>query len=257
MLLSLFSLPVLAAGQYPDPLSCSGTCTNTHDPSLQRDVDGTYYRFSTNGRIAVHTAPSIQGPWTYQGPALPNGSSISLPGASDLWAPDVSEVDGTYYLYYAVSQFGSQNSAIGVATSSSLAGPWQDHGSTGIESSSGDNFNAIDANLLASGSSMLATFGSFWADIFQTPMQEPPLKVSGSFNPKNVILDPTPPQAVEGAFLYQQGNFYYMFFSAGKCCGYDADRPAPGEEYKIKVCRSSASWTSQARTASVVAVQWS
>jgi arabinan endo-1,5-alpha-L-arabinosidase len=242
MFVSIASVALLAnvaLAQYPAPMACSGICTNTHDPSLIRDVDGTYYRFSTGGKIAVHTAPSINGPWTYKGPALPSGSIINLPGNQDLWAPDVSLVDHTYYMYYSVSSFGSQDSAIGVATSSSLAGPWSDHGSTGIESNPGDNFNAIDANLLATGSQKLVTFGSFWADIFQTPMGSAPLKISGNFNPTNVILDPTPPQPVEGAFLYQHGNFFYMFFSRGKCCGYDTDRPAAGEEYKIKVCRSS------------------
>lgn len=31
-------------------------------------------------------------------------------------APDVTNIGGTYYLYYAVSAFGSQDSAIGLAT---------------------------------------------------------------------------------------------------------------------------------------------
>lgn len=240
MLISLVLFAVLALAQYPAPLACSGVCTNSHDPSLIRDIDGTYYRFSTGGKIAVHTAPSINGPWVYLGPALPDGSIIPLAGNDDLWAPDVALVDETYYLYYSVSAFGSQESAIGVATSASLVGPWTDHGSTGVESNAGDDFNAIDANLLASGSGMLLTFGSFWADIVQAPMSNPPLTITGSFNPTNVILDPTPPQPVEGAYLYSHGDSFYMFFSRGQCCGYDADRPAPGEEYKIKACRAAA-----------------
>lgn len=39
--------------------------------------------------------------------------------------------------------------------------------------------------------------------------------------------------------MYKYGNYYYLFFSAGICCGYDTSRPASGEEYKIKVCRST------------------
>ena len=237
---SLLLLSALAAA-YPDPLPCSGTCTNTHDPSIALADDGTYFRFSTGGKFAVHNAPSLTGPWKYLGPAIPSGSIINLEGRDDLWAPDVSEVDGTYYLYYSVSSFGSQNSAIGVATSSLLEGPWTDHGSTGVQSASGDDFNAIDGNLCNTGASLLMTFGSFWGDIFQQPMSNPPLKVSGNFSPKNVIFDPTPPQAVEGAFLYHHSSGdFYLFISAGICCGYDANNlPAPGKEYKIKVCRSS------------------
>lgn len=70
---------------YADPMACSGVCNNAHDPALIRHSDGTYYRFSTGGKIAVHTAPSVTGPWTYKGAAIPSGSKISLKGKDDLW----------------------------------------------------------------------------------------------------------------------------------------------------------------------------
>lgn len=90
MLLSILALPVALLASfvsaYADPLSCSGTCTNTHDPDLiRRSSDGTYFRFATGGGIAIHTADTIQGPWTYQGYALPDGSSIDNSGSDDLW----------------------------------------------------------------------------------------------------------------------------------------------------------------------------
>jgi arabinan endo-1,5-alpha-L-arabinosidase len=37
--------------------------------------------------------------------------------------------------------------------------------------------------------------------------------------------------------LPHQGG-YYLFFSAGKCCGLDKNRPARGAEYRILVCRA-------------------
>lgn len=70
---------------YANPNECTGTCVNTHDPSIIQGSDGTYYRFSTGGKIAVHTAPDITGPWAYQGAALPDGSKIDLDGNQDLW----------------------------------------------------------------------------------------------------------------------------------------------------------------------------
>ena len=70
---------------YANPMSCTGVCTNAHDPALIRRDDGTYYRFSTGGKIAIHSAPSITGPWTYKGAAIPKGSSINLKGNTDLW----------------------------------------------------------------------------------------------------------------------------------------------------------------------------
>lgn len=71
-------------------------------------------------------------------------------------------------MYYAVSTFGSQNSDIGYATSATMeVGSWTDHGSTGVRSSSGSPYNAIDPNLIEAGSSYLMNFGSFWGDIYQ------------------------------------------------------------------------------------------
>ena len=76
--------------------------------------------------------------------------------------------NGQYYLYYAVSSFGSNNSAIGVATNKTLHPDspdfkWVDHGPV-VESVAGrDLFNAIDPNLAFDdqGTGWL-TFGSFW-----------------------------------------------------------------------------------------------
>jgi arabinan endo-1,5-alpha-L-arabinosidase len=81
---SLLSAATIVSG-YANPMSCSGICTNAHDPALIRRDDGTYYRFSTGGKIAIHSAPSITGPWTYKGAAIPNGSKINLNGKDDLW----------------------------------------------------------------------------------------------------------------------------------------------------------------------------
>ncbi|KAI1206350.1 glycoside hydrolase family 43 protein [Annulohypoxylon truncatum] len=224
---------------YANPGACSGTCTNTHDPSIIRRSDGTYFRFSTGGKIAVHTAPDITGPWTYQGAALPSGSKINLAGNQDLWAPDVSLVGSTYYLYYSVSTFGVQDSAIGVATSSSLdVGTWTDLGSTGIQSASGKPYNAIDPNLINASGTYLITFGSFWQDIYQVAMASTPSTLASGASTYQVAYDPIKTDE-EGSFVFKNGNYYYLFFSKGQCCGYDTSKPAAGGEYKIMVCRST------------------
>ena len=104
--LALLSLVSLACGfplekrAYPGVGACSGACGYVHDPSVVIGGDGTYYRFVTFNEITIATAPSITGPWTVQGTGLPGGSSINLPGNTDLWAPDVFNLDGTYYMYY-------------------------------------------------------------------------------------------------------------------------------------------------------------
>ena len=94
MRLSIFSSLLtlwwsVSVDAYALPMGCSGVCNKAHDPALIRRGDGTYYRFSTNNKLAIHTAPSILGPWTYKGPALPNGSKIPLKGNDDLWVSNI------------------------------------------------------------------------------------------------------------------------------------------------------------------------
>lgn len=87
-------------------------------------------------------------------------------GSRNLWAPDISFRNGQFYLYYSASTFGSQRSAIFLATNpTGAAGSWTDRGLV-IESSSAVNYNAIDRNLVvdANGQWWLA-FGSFWSGI--------------------------------------------------------------------------------------------
>lgn len=161
-----------------------------------------------------------------------------LTPSSFLKAPDVQLVNGVYHVYYSVSTFGSQNSAIGLATSPTMeAGSWTDKGATGIVSSSSKAYNAIDANLINADGTYYMNFGSFWNDIYQAPMNSAATKVSASSY--NIAYQPSGSHAVEGAYMYKYGSYYYLFFSVGTCCGYDTSRPASGDEYKIKVCRST------------------
>lgn len=69
---------------YPDPHPCYGNNSGIHDPSIIYE-DGTYWRFSTSGNIAVATAPSMKGPWTYKGPLLPDGTKIRVAENQDIW----------------------------------------------------------------------------------------------------------------------------------------------------------------------------
>ncbi|KAM0559877.1 hypothetical protein ACHAPJ_003825 [Fusarium lateritium] len=237
-LLSGLALSSAVSG-YADPGACSGVCNNSHDPSIIRRSDGTYFRFSTGGKIAIHTAPALEGPWTYKGAMLPSGSSINLKGNDDLWAPDVSKVGSLYYVYYSVSSFGVQNSAIGLARSSTMdVGSWTDVGSVGVKSDSSKNYNAIDANLLQDGSTNRLYFGSFWSGLYEVDMKSTPTAAAGKAS-INIATEPAGEHAIEAPYVFKNGNYYYLFFSHGKCCGFDTNRPAAGEEYKILVCRST------------------
>ncbi|KAH9824170.1 family 43 glycoside hydrolase [Melampsora americana] len=223
---------------YSQPGPCDGSCFS-HDPSLIQHTDGTWFRFNTGKGIGIWKAPALRGPWTYVGDALKGGSSIQLAGRNDLWAPDVSRVGKTYYMYYAVSQFGRKTSAIGVATSSTLeAGSWTDHGGIGVQSSDNSPYNAIDASLLLSGGAYYLVFGSWNRGIHQVAMQFPPKRKVRSSVAINLAYDPSPPHTGEGPTMFQHGGWYYLLFSSGICCGYQNKKPDPGAEYKIVMCRS-------------------
>ncbi|BCS02729.1 arabinan endo-1,5-alpha-L-arabinosidase [Aspergillus luchuensis] len=241
MLLNLAALAILPglAYAYANPEPCSGLCVIS-DPGLMRRVsDGKYFRFSTGGEITYATSDSLNGPWVGVGSVVPAGSKINLAGNTDLWAPDVHYIEQTYYVFYAVSTFGTQNSAIGLATSPTMElNTWTDHGSIGVSSHSGKLYNAIDPNLIKADGAFYMNFGSFYDDIYQVPMNAAGTKSAGS-SAYNLAFNSTGSQAEEGAYMYQHGNYYYLFFSSGTCCGLDTDRPAPGEEYKIMVCRST------------------
>jgi arabinan endo-1,5-alpha-L-arabinosidase len=240
--LSILTTLLTTAAAYADPGACSSGCTNSHDPSIiRRASDGTYFRFSTGGTIQIHTAPDLSGPWAFACTMLPGAAKLRVPGnpGTDLWAPDVSRVGASYYVYYSVSAFGSQESGIGLATSDTMeCGTWDDVGGVGVASSTGDPYNAIDAQLWDDGGTYRLQFGSFWDDLYQVPMRNPPTTSAGGA-PVQLAYEPAGDRPEEGPFMVKNGGFYYLFFSWGKCCGYDKSRPAKGQEYRIKVCRST------------------
>lgn len=141
-------------------------------------------------------------------------------------------------MYYAVSVFGSQASAIGYATSTTMeAGSWTDHGATGIASSPGKSYNAIDPALVEVDGSYYMNFGSFYGDIYQVAMDAAGTRAGGAAA-YGLAYNASGSHAVEGSFMYYRSPYYYLFFSSGSCCGYDSSRPAAGEEYTVHVCRS-------------------
>ncbi|KAI0769076.1 endo-1,5-alpha-L-arabinosidase [Trametes elegans] len=228
-----------AAATYPDPLKLAGEHVYVHDPSLiQRESDGKYFLFTSHDKAGIITSDNLAGPWTEIGSILPDGSSIELPGRNDIWAPDVSLHDGTYYAYYAVSESGSQNSSIGLATSTTMEpGSWTDHGQV-FRTHKGDPYNAIDPSLIVDeDGTPLLTWGSYWGDIYQFTLGNDYQTVTSQ--PVQVAHNSTANSPVEGAFVWKHDTFYYLFTSSGKCCEFNTSSPTPpGDEYKVFVGRS-------------------
>ena len=124
------------------------------DPAMIKQED-TYYLFCTGEGISVFSSKDMK-KWESRKPVFaeaPAWAARLYPksGNTEL-APDISLHNGTYYLYYAVSTPGANNSTIAVATNRTLQPEspdfkWVDHGPI-VESLAGrDMWNAIYPNL--------------------------------------------------------------------------------------------------------------
>jgi arabinan endo-1,5-alpha-L-arabinosidase len=228
------NVAVYDASKPPEVLNLTGNL-GTHDPALI-EVDGTYYLYATGDGIGAKTSKDLTA-WS-GAPAVfgsnPAWIATQVPGATNLWAPDISYFGGQYHLYYAASTFGSNKSCIGHATRDSLtAGSFTDHGSVLCSNASGtsDNFNAIDANVvLDQDGTPWMSFGSFWSGIKLVK-----LKTDGTRDGTQITALADRPQnsgALEGPFIVRRCGYYYLFVSFGACC----DTPW---DYNMRVGRST------------------
>lgn len=204
----------------------SGDIVPTHDPVLVKEK-GTYYVFGTG--LTQKTSPDLVH-WTAQ-PApfsgLPHWATVAIPGAKDMWAPDLSFFNGRWHLYYAVSTFGSNRSAIGLATSPTLdpKAPgygWRDDGLV-VMSRHGDDYNAIDPNHVIdrAGHHWLA-LGSFWGGLKLFELNPTTGKLlNNDEKPIGIARRLAPaggPAAIEAPFIVPHGAYYYLFASYDYCC---------------------------------------
>jgi arabinan endo-1,5-alpha-L-arabinosidase len=216
-----------------------------HDPSAVIKCGDRYYVFGTGqGILSKSSADKIY--WT-TGPSVfansPNWTTNAVPGfTGDFWAPDISYFNGQYYLYYAISTFGSQVSAIGLATNPTLdpsdpSYSWTDQGPV-IQSTTGSAYNCIDPSVTFDASSNLwMSFGSFWNGIYLVQLNA----TNGLRNTVNTSVislandNAASGDPIEGSYLYHRGNFYYLFVNWGTCCA----TPALTSTYNIRVGRSA------------------
>ncbi|EPX56117.1 Arabinan endo-1,5-alpha-L-arabinosidase [Cystobacter fuscus DSM 2262] len=204
----------------------------SHDPSLINE-GSTWYEFHTGQGIQVkrsdngtrwYTVPQIfLNPPSWWSGYVPNQTR------NDVWAPDVHLYNGRVWLYYSISSFGSNTSAIGLVSATSVgAGSWRDDGLV-IRTTSANNYNAIDPNLVvdASGNPWLA-FGSFWSGIKLTRLDKNTMKPTGS-----LYSIASRANGIEGPSITYRNGYYYLFASIDACCrGVDST-------YKIVYGRST------------------
>ena len=203
----------------------------THDPALAKGEDGEpWFIYSTgNGQVAdgnIQVRRSEDGVnWEYAGEVWqekPAWLEAAVPGVDNLWAPELYEHDGTWYLYYSASTFGKNRSVIALATNTTLdpADPdyeWVDRGE--VISSQGERFNAIDPGIAEDeNGTPWMSFGSFWTGLKIVQLEWPTGLRASAAEPLAIADRKAPPNAIEAPYIVPHDGQFYLFFSRDFCC---------------------------------------
>jgi arabinan endo-1,5-alpha-L-arabinosidase len=196
-----------------------------HDPSTIAKCKDRYWIFCTGrGTPSFHSKDLItweRGPQTFT--KSPEWAAQAVPGnrsGLDFWAPDVIHWKDRYLLYFSVSTFGKNTSAIGLATNVTLdpcdpAYEWKDCGIV-VQSSPRDDFNAIDPAVTADAEGNLwMSFGSFWGGIKLIQLDPATGKRISPDSPIHALAHY---DSIEAPFIYHHKGAYYLFLNWGMCC---------------------------------------
>ncbi|WP_367393145.1 arabinan endo-1,5-alpha-L-arabinosidase [Lewinella sp. LCG006] len=225
------------------------TDIRVHDPVVIQEA-GTYHLFCTGRGIAHFTSSDLEN-WSEAAPVFtekPSWTDEVVPDfRNHIWAPDIIFRNGQYYLYYSISAFGKNTSAIGVVTNKTLNEKsadfgWVDHGIVIQSHPNRDLWNAIDPNIVfdEKGTPWMS-FGSFWNGLKLVKLDDSLLSIAQpqewhtiARRERSFELSDTNPgdAALEAPFIFQKDGWYYLFLSWDLCCrGEDST-------YKVVVGRS-------------------
>lgn len=166
------------------PYALQGETCAVHDPAIAVE-GGKLFIFSTDtgpqgnfvGSLLIRCGDASNTTFTVCAEVFNSMNAIPwfkafAPSATNIWAPDVSFFNGTWHMYYAVSEFGKMNSVIGLATAPVLdpSNPaysgWTDQGAV-LSTDGSQDSNAIDPSIVlehGTGTPYMV-FGSFWKGI--------------------------------------------------------------------------------------------
>jgi arabinan endo-1,5-alpha-L-arabinosidase len=215
----------------------AGRHIRTHDPSTIVKCGDEYWLFATGNGVASWRSKDlltwVAGPRVFTNP--PAWTTNQVPGNRGyFWAPDVIHFGERYLLYYSVSTWGKNTSAIGLATNPTLNPAatnfaWSDAGPV-ISSSTEDNFNTIDPAVTVDGSGNLClAFGSFWSGIKLVQLDP---ATGRRLAPDSPIYPLAAHDQIEAACICPHGSRYYLFVNWGACCR------GVNSTYNIRVGRS-------------------
>lgn len=231
------------AGTYTNPVS-RGFADTFADPAVVRGEDGHWYAFGTtdplrSGEGTAHSIPVARSAdlvhWSYAGDALDGAAPAFADHDAAYWAPDVVRHDGRYWLYFTVTQTtvtgARDDSAIGVATAPSPAGPWTVHDEPVVAprpAAGGEGFmwTFDPAHVVDSDGRRHLYYGSYHGGIWVTGLSDDGTEAVGK--PVQVATD----NRFEGAYAVRRQGWWYLFASSGDCCA------GPTTGYSVFVGRS-------------------
>lgn len=200
-----------SGGGGPDPWLLTGAL-DTSDPSIIKEGETWYIFGSGEGGPVKRSADGYN--WSDMGrvfDAIPAWADDSVPNHDDtILAPDIKHHNGKYYLYYSISSSGENDSAIGLATSSSLSAPdWQDQGLV-IRSTASSNYNCLHPNLVVdqSGGVWLA-FGSSRSGLKIVKLNSTTMKPKSGAIVRSLATRNN--KAIESPYLVVNTFGYYLF----------------------------------------------
>lgn len=199
------------------------------DPSVVKSGDY-FYAYGTEDNWGneggYHLVPIIRSKdlvnWEYVNNAF--RLKPSWKEAGGIWAPDVTEVGGEFYMYYSFSTWGDPNPGIGLAIADAPEGPFVDQGKVFLSDEIGV-VNSIDPFYIEEGGKKYLFWGSFHG-IYAVQLSEDGRSPVGD---KVLIAD----THLEGAYVYKKGDYYYLFASEGSCCS------GASSTYRLRVGRST------------------
>jgi len=220
------------------PAGIGSRGVRAHDPSTIVKCGDRYWTFCTGRGVLSYWSTNLSD-WQAGSRVFsvaPDWVAGAVPQNtnSHFWAPDVIRSGDRCLLYYSVSSFGKNTSAIALATNATLNPDdprfkWTDCGIV-VRSFATNDFNTIDPAVFrdADGSLWLA-FGSFWSGIKLIQLNpDTGLRIT----PDSPMYSLADYDSIEASYLCRRDGFYYLFVNWGACCR------GVNSTYEIRVGRS-------------------
>jgi arabinan endo-1,5-alpha-L-arabinosidase len=231
---------------FPGDGAVAAGTAGVHDPTVIQ-FGRRYFLFQTSGNsfTIVRSSEDLKS-WKEEGPVLaeqPPWLAARYRHRS-IWAPDIVVIGKKLRMYYSASNWGTNDSVIGLAECENFdpkhpTAGWIDRGLVLESKRSETPYNAIDPEVAVTpdGEQWLA-YGSYFGGIYIVQLDPATGKLKASVEDeaprliaRNTIENGNP---LEGAAILRRGDYFYLFVSYGLAA------QGVRSTYRIMVGRSKA-----------------